>query len=284
MKKILFSIMDTTSKKTGTIIACGVVFSIIISCLLVACNMSETQSGAPVEPILQSNTATERQELPEKFDIQYISELEQGHHTTDLDPELVFIEACHSSFFENEYISSDFSQIIEEDTMKVYQSEDGLIQIIVIAYPIETSYGDTLTVWDAKIYEISGNSKNDSAVTIMGVEYKKETDFLNHPKGVYFQSIAFKAAKAYLSGDMDELNKYLSDDSEPVNEYVEDIGMYKDIDYIILKWTFQSVKTEYRLRADYQYIMKGGDSCSYVTMFLVNVDDEWKVESIYIDK
>lgn len=283
MKKRLSSIMDTAPKKAGTMIVCFAVFSIMTSGLFIACNRPETQGGAPAEPGLQNNTDIERQELPEKFDIRYISELEQGHHTTDLDPELVFFEACHSSFSENEYVSSDFSQIINEDTMKAYQSADGLLQIIVTAYPIETSHGDTLNVWDAKLYEISGNNKNGSAVTIMGADYKTEAGFLNCVEGVYFQATAYKAAKAYLNGDVAELDKYLSD-SYTLEEYVKDFDLFKNVDFMVLKWTFDSVEAEDRLRADYQFGLKDEDSVSYVSMHLVNVDGEWKVDAIGLEK
>lgn len=111
-------------------------------------------------------------------------------------------------------------------------------------------------------------------------KYKTESDFLNHPDGVKFQAAAYRAAKAFLNGDLDELSEYLSD-SFVVSEKLD---LFKDIDYMILKWGLNDMISEDNISASYEFRLKGEDSVSYVTMKLIKDGVEWKVDFIGLEK
>lgn len=81
--------------------------------------------------------------LPEKFNSQYISELEQGHHTEDLNPQGVLM----AFISEKNYNINDFILQLDEDMKKVYVYPDENIKIQLTAYDIETSNGDIVRVW-----------------------------------------------------------------------------------------------------------------------------------------
>ncbi len=86
--------------------------------------------------------------LPGKYDSQYISELEQGHHTGDLDPQNVLM----TYISEKKYDFNDFVLRLDEDIKKTYVYPDGKIEIQLIAYDIQTSTGNIVRVWDAQPY------------------------------------------------------------------------------------------------------------------------------------
>ncbi len=83
--------------------------------------------------------------LPEKFNSQYISELEQGHHTEDLDPQSVLM----AYLTEKNYNIENFKLQMDEDMKKKYVYADENIEIQLTAYDIETSNGDIVRVWYA---------------------------------------------------------------------------------------------------------------------------------------
>jgi len=113
------------------------------------------------------------------------------------------------------------------------------------------------------------------------VVYKTEADFLNHPDGVKFQKAAYRGAKAYLNGDLDELAGYLSDSCSVPEEKFD---FFKDIDYMILKWNLHDMESKDSIGASYEFLLKGEDSVSYVTLHLITVDDDWKIDSIGLEK
>jgi hypothetical protein len=83
--------------------------------------------------------------LPEKFNSQYISELEQGHHTEDLNPQGVLM----AFISEKNYNIKDFILQLDEDMKKIYVYPDENIKIQLTAYDIKTSSGDIIRVWYA---------------------------------------------------------------------------------------------------------------------------------------
>ncbi len=136
----------------------------------------------------------------------------------------------------------------------------------------ECEYGFILQT-DMASPEVPMESQNDA-------KYKTEADFLNHPDGVKFQAAAFRAAKAYLNGDLDELAGYLTDSYTVEHE----LDLFKDIDYMVWKWSLHDMKSEDNILASYQFVLKGEDSASYVTMELIKLDGEWKVDFIGLEK
>jgi len=99
-------------------------------------------------------------------------------------------------------------------------------------------------------------------------ECRTEAEFLNSPDGVAFQAAAFRATKAYLSGETAEQRE----------------DLFSRIDYLILKWSLDDKISENTARASYEFRLLGEDSVSYVSMELTKVDGQWQVTSIGMEK
>jgi len=99
-------------------------------------------------------------------------------------------------------------------------------------------------------------------------ECRTEAEFLNSPDGVAFQAAAFRAAKAYLSGETAEQQE----------------DLFSRIDYLILKWSLADKISENDIRASYEFRLLGEDSVSYVSMELTGIDGQWQVTSIGLEK
>lgn len=121
--------------------------------------------------------------------------------------------------------------------------------------------------------DVQSNSQRD-------MKYKTESEFLNSPDGVKFQSTAYKAAKAYLSGNTDELLQYATESLTIDTTH----DLFKDIDYMILKWSLDDIKDKDKIHAAYEFKLKGDDSVSYVSMELIRLDSEWKVDTVGMEK
>ena len=83
--------------------------------------------------------------LPVKFNSQYINELEQGHHTEDLNPQGVLM----AYISKQNYKTKNFTLQLDEDMKKIYVFPAENIKIQLTAYDIETSNGDVVRVWYA---------------------------------------------------------------------------------------------------------------------------------------
>lgn len=83
--------------------------------------------------------------LPVKFNSQYISELEQGHHTEDLNPQGVLM----AYISKQNYKTQNYTLQLDEDMKKIYVFPAENIEIQLTAYDIETSNGDVVRVWYA---------------------------------------------------------------------------------------------------------------------------------------
>jgi len=99
-------------------------------------------------------------------------------------------------------------------------------------------------------------------------ECRTEADFLNSPDGVAFQIAAFRAAKAYLSGASPGQSE----------------NLFNRIDYLIPKWSLDSIKSDDEISASYEFKLDGEDSVSYVSMILRKTAGQWQVDSIGLEK
>ena len=115
-------------------------------------------------------------------------------------------------------------------------------------------------------------------------QYHTESDFLNSIDGVAFQAVAFKAAKALLSADVDELSIYMVDSIEAAKAIQGISDIYGDVEYLFLIWSLNNIKSENEINASYRFALKGEDSVSFVTMELIKVDSEWKVNWLGLEK
>lgn len=111
--------------------------------------------------------------------------------------------------------------------------------------------------------------------------YTYSSDFLNSTEGVKFQAATWRFAKAFFCSDKDEMKKYLKDGVE-VKPYEKDV--FLDIEYLILKWSLDSILTEDRIGASYQFHLEGEDSDAYLSLSMEQIDGEWKVASYGLEK
>ena len=117
-------------KKIVTICIVGVIF-LIIGIIAV--------TAASFQPNNQDMS------LPVKFNSQYLSELEQGHHTEDLNPQGVLM----AYISKQNYKTENFTLQLDEDMKKIYVFPAENIEIQLTAYDIDTSVGDVVRVWYA---------------------------------------------------------------------------------------------------------------------------------------
>lgn len=149
----------------------------------------------------------------------------------------------------------------------------------------EDLFGKTETVEDLEKFMkeipagLSGSGEHTDSEEA-AEEYMTEAEFLNHPEGVKFQAAAYRAAKAYLSGDSQKLEECISENCTVDTT----LDLFKDINYMILKWNLDAIKAEDRILASYEFLLEGEDSVSYVSMELVKIEDEWKVDFIGLEK
>ena len=115
-------------------------------------------------------------------------------------------------------------------------------------------------------------------------KYDTEADFLNSVEGVAFQAVAYKAAKALLSADAEELAEYLLDPSTAARATRDLTNIFDNVEYMFLVWSLDSIKSDSVIQASYRYAVKGEDSVSYVTMELIKEEDIWKVQWLGIEK
>lgn len=127
------------------------------------------------------------------------------------------------------------------------------------------------------------DSSQEVGAVINGRFYETTSDFLNSVDGVAFQDLAFRAAKAWLSSDMDTLRQYYANPEEFELYYGSSDDLtdrYLEVETFIIKWSFDSVQSEDTVGMDYQLMYAGWDSYMYVTMYLVMTEDGWKVDWI----
>ena len=125
----------------------------------------------------------------------------------------------------------------------------------------------------------ANGSEEDAAAT-----GNDSTWFLNSVDGIAFQSVAFQAAKALLSADADELSLYMANPSDALNAIQGMSDISDELEYLILIWSNDQIKSEVQINASYRFLLKGEDSVSFVSLELVRIEDEWKVCSLWLEK
>lgn len=105
--------------------------------------------------------------------------------------------------------------------------------------------------------------------------------YLNSTESVLFQETTWKFAKAYFSSDKEEIKKYLSDGVEPE---VWEENVYDKLSRLILKWKPEELTTDKNKDVQYEFVLEGQDSCTYLGMVLEYQNDKWIVQEYYLEK
>ena len=105
--------------------------------------------------------------------------------------------------------------------------------------------------------------------------------YLNSKDSVLFQEAVFKFAKAYFSADQEEIKKYLADGVEPE---VWEENIYDNLSRLVLKWNPEELATDKTMDVQYEFMVEGEDSSTYLGMVLEFQDEEWIVLEYYLEK
>lgn len=126
----------------------------------------------------------------------------------------------------------------------------------------------------------------NNPVSIPNAGYQTEAEFLSSPDGKLFRTTAYGAARAVLSGDVNELEKYLINPSD-AKKFVEYFSSYQSKDLIKFqsKFILDAIKSDDIIEeTSYEFLPLGDDSNSYITMALKKVNGEWKIDWLANEK
>ncbi|MCL2002746.1 MAG: L-histidine N(alpha)-methyltransferase [Oscillospiraceae bacterium] len=103
---------------------------------------------------------------------------------------------------------------------------------------------------------------------------------LSNADWIAFQIAAYQAATAYLKANVSELSTYMVNPDEATDFLQGMSNIYDEVEYLILIWGVDGIKSEHEIEAAYRFALKGADFAQYVSMSLVKVNDAWKVRWI----
>lgn len=128
----------------------------------------------------------------------------------------------------------------------------------------------------------SANKNNSTSLSenTLGLELKEK--FLNSKEGHDFQVISWKFAKAYLSGDVSMMKNYLID-PENKEHYYNTENRFNNVEFLILKLSPKNINED-SVIAEYEFLLKGEDSYTYLYLEMKRINNEWKVQYFGLEK
>ncbi|MCL2083768.1 MAG: M56 family metallopeptidase [Oscillospiraceae bacterium] len=132
-------------------------------------------------------------------------------------------------------------------------------------------------------YENTPEQQQQQTQTPPPAQYQTEADFLNSVDGIAFQSAAYQAAKALLRADAEALSAHMLDPSDAQDAVRGMTDIFDSLEYIILIWSLESIRSENEINASYRFQINDEDSVSYVSMELVRTNDFWKVRGLWME-
>lgn len=110
--------------------------------------------------------------------------------------------------------------------------------------------------------------------------------YLSTPNGILLKQTADNFVKAYFSGDVDTVDQYLAADAEyggnkvyQINGVV--INVNDKLTHLLAKWYSASDETA---AIQYEYMIEGEDSYTYMSVQLRYSDGKWLVTGFYLEK
>lgn len=128
--------------------------------------------------------------------------------------------------------------------------------------------------------EATGETSEETSKAIEGIT---KAEFLFTGDGLSLQITANKAAIAFLRGDKEELSQYLVDtnyDALSDDAY----NIFNRLQYMVLKIydPTAAVESDDVYSITYQILINGSQMITYLDLGLKKINDEWKVEYIYL--
>jgi hypothetical protein len=106
--------------------------------------------------------------------------------------------------------------------------------------------------------------------------------FLRSKAGYDFQIASWKFAKAFLSGDAATMKHYLIDAESKDNDCNTE-NRFGDVEFLILKLSPKDIGID-SVIAEYEFVLKGEDSYTYLSLNMKKVNNEWKVVNYGLEK
>ncbi|MCL2054135.1 MAG: hypothetical protein FWG90_06820 [Oscillospiraceae bacterium] len=125
--------------------------------------------------------------------------------------------------------------------------------------------------------------KETTATTIIvdGQTYYDGMELLyNNWKGLTMKTASYKAARAYLRSDRDELAGYLLEPDSVNDLYIFDSrpNIFDTLTYMSV--AYATIFSETYVHIGYVLASESNDTLTYLEVYLVKIEDEWKVEEI----
>jgi len=114
--------------------------------------------------------------------------------------------------------------------------------------------------------------------------YELTEGFLNNEDNFTFPAVSFEAAVAMIRADLTTLSSLVIDMAVLESTIPYLVDFYDEIELMETTWSPENIISPTEIYASHKYLIKGEDSFGYVSMILVKVDDEWKVNEIYFEK
>lgn len=113
-------------------------------------------------------------------------------------------------------------------------------------------------------------------------EISAQTDYLNSPDGVALRQTAQDFAKAYFGADKETAKKYAVIEEENLEVWESDV--WDKLDHFVLKWNPEDLAGKESIGVQYEFMMEGEDSYTYLGLELVRIQGVWKVSDVYLEK
>ncbi|MDR1689040.1 MAG: hypothetical protein LBS21_10575 [Clostridiales bacterium] len=127
-----------------------------------------------------------------------------------------------------------------------------------------------------------GAAEEDTKAPLIidGKKYYSDENFIfSYGGGFNLKTVSYKAIRAYLRGDNEELRRYML---YPEIAYASEENIYYSIGYISLAGVRSESETAACL--SYAVAFEDTDSDLFINVYLVKQDIEWKVESIVLER
>ncbi len=130
-------------------------------------------------------------------------------------------------------------------------------------------------------------SEISTTIIIDGETFSDSKQLINSPWSVMsLKIVSYKAARAFLHDDKDELASYLLK-PETIDYYIDDEhsysedNIYDNLQYMSL--INASIASEINVRLGYAVWIESQSSDMYLDVYLTKQGDEWKIENIGLD-
>lgn len=114
--------------------------------------------------------------------------------------------------------------------------------------------------------------------------YQTEAEFLSSPEGIQFRTTAYGAAKAVLTGDIDQLKNHLVNSSD-ATKFTNSFSDYQvDLIKFQCQFNLDAIKSDHKIVTSYEFTPVGKETNMYVSMELKKVNDEWLVDWLGVEQ